>query len=128
MTALQITPRPYTSPCAQCSGEIPEELNTAAFAQADDPAKTVCDACAKRTAPDAYQALYDLRRIDTQFWAIWNRDGWPYTRNDTACEAARVYLATLLEGAAALYGMYFTPGQTADVLSRLTEAAQGDPR
>jgi len=118
-TPLRIAARPFTSPCAVCDGEIPEELNTAVFALADDQAATVCDHCANSADPAAYGALHDLRNLDAAYWAIYNRDGWPGTHD--AREAAATYLRTLVDGAAALMAMYLSPEQARDACQRLRE-------
>jgi hypothetical protein len=119
MTALRIAARPFTSPCATCPGEIPEELNTAVFALADDPAKTVCDTCAKAANLPAYWALNDLRNLDGQYWSIVNRTG---QRASAEADAA-AYLATLMQGLAELLAMYLSPDQARDTCVRLREIA-----
>ncbi len=127
-TPLRIAPRPFASPCAVCRGEIPEELNTAVFALADDQAATVCDRCANTADPAAYGALRDLRTLDAAYWAIYIRDGHPATRD--AREAAATYLRTLVDGAAALMAMYLAPEQARDACQRLREvvdAGLADP-
>jgi hypothetical protein len=93
---LHFEPRPWTSPCAVCSGDVP---NTITFATSDHDA--VCDGCAEGLIPQAPEALKALRAIDAAWWRFAEGD----RRLGPAGDAA-AYLQNVAAGVASLVAFY----------------------